>query len=146
MDTQRAGRSNRARAAKQLTADELFFYDNAGFSYKEAIETAQVGRIRCAKELALAELTAERLGWEVEWEWDNDIDDSWLTPEEQAKEHEWTCARLWDAEHKTVLAAIGGVVDATPTYQRVIEAELASEALAELNTMRVSAFAEPITA
>jgi hypothetical protein len=138
----KAGRTSLSHARKQLSPDELFFFENAGWSYDPKKESAQVGRMSCARDLAKAEKIAEQLGWEVEWEWDNDIDDSWMSPEEQAKDHEWLCARLMDGN--TVLEALGGIVDADANYRRVIEAELAAEALARLNAMRISAFAEPL--
>lgn len=49
--------------------DELratgFFYEHAGYSYGPE-ETRAEGRARCARELAIAELTARERGWHVE--------------------------------------------------------------------------------
>ena len=45
--------------APKLAVDEKFFFDNAGYSYDPKIETAVEGKIRCAKQLALAERAAQ---------------------------------------------------------------------------------------
>jgi hypothetical protein len=132
--TTKPGRSKRAKAAKQLTPAELFFYDHAGYSYKTGEETPEQGRIRCAKDLAEAESIAARLQWFCEWEWDNDIDDSWMDEEERAKPHEWLCVRLMDGDK--VLQALGGIVDPDNDYRRVVEAELADEELSERDKAR----------
>jgi hypothetical protein len=124
----KSGRTKRAKAVKQLTPAELFFYDHAGYSYGKD-EKPEDGRIRCAKDLAESESIAARLQWSYEWEWDNDIDDSWMDEEERAKPHEWLCVRMMDGNK--VLQALGGIVDPDNDYRRVVEAELASEELAE---------------
>jgi len=105
----------------------LFFLENAGY-------TTPPGRAQCALDLARAEQLAEQLGLEAEWEEDNYVDDSWM--DEQARE---------DLENGTTIgpfyvsigsAAVGGVHVLAPTWQRddpyvrVLNAELASEALA----------------
>jgi hypothetical protein len=139
----KAGRTSLARARKQLTPDELFFFEHAGWGYDPKKETAQAGRLRCAKDLARAEMIADQLDWYYEWEQDQDPDLSWMSEEEQAKEHEVLVCRLFDSKDR-VLEAIGGVTDADRNYGRVIEAELALEALDHLNAMRVSAFVDPL--
>jgi hypothetical protein len=68
--TTRAGRSKEAKARKQLTADQFFFYQNAGYVYDSKTETPEQGRLRCAKELAAAEAIGQRLGYAFEWEFD----------------------------------------------------------------------------
>lgn len=125
-----AGRSKAAKARKSLTADQLFFFENAGYSYK-APESAEQGRIRCAIELAKAEEYARGLGWEFEWEPDQSPDLSWMSDEERSQEHEVLCCRIPDPSNpKYSLASLCGIVDADRNYGRVIEAELAIEALA----------------
>jgi hypothetical protein len=127
-----AGRTSRAKATKVLTKDELFFFDHAGYSYKTGEETAQQGRIRCASSLAHAEQLADRLGWTFEWEYDQDPDLSWMTPEELAKDHEVLGCILKDADGQ-VLESLWGIVDADANYRRVVEAELADQAEYELD-------------
>ena len=94
----------------------------------------------CAKALAEAELAAEANGWECEWQDDDagcsgcdcgskDCACSAGTP------HETLGCVLRD-EHGKALASLWGICGATDSYRRVVEAELASEALAELNTER----------
>ncbi len=139
----KAGRTSLVKARKVLTLTELFFFEHAGYSYDPKTETAQVGRIRCARGLALAEHVASELGWQYEWcdDWQGDHS---CYEENEGPESCESCV-LRDAQGK-VLASLGCIDDADNSYRRVIEAELASEALAELNVMRVSAFTEPITA
>lgn len=127
----KAGRSKAAKAKKQLTAAQLFFYENAGYSVGKG-ETQEQGRIRCAIELAQAEKYARNLEWEFIWDWDECPDLSWMTEEEQAEEHEVLCCRIPDPEKpRYSLASLSGITDPDSNYRRVIEAELASEALAE---------------
>jgi hypothetical protein len=68
--TAKAGRSKLAKARKQLTPDQLFFYEHAVYSYDPKTETAEAGRIRCAKDLAEAEVIGQRLDYQFEWDWD----------------------------------------------------------------------------
>lgn len=89
------------------------------------------GRTVCAAELARAENEAPMHGITFEWHWEDDFDDSWMSVAERAKDHEWTycVARGPDGD---VLASLGGICDASREYMRVVEAELAAEALANL--------------
>lgn len=128
----KAGRSKEAKARKQLNPDQFFFYQNAGYSFDPKAETAEQGRIRCAVELARAEEYARNLGWEFEWELDQDPDLSWMSDEEREQEHEVLCCRIPDSEKpRYSLASLCGITDPDSNYRRVIEAELASEALAD---------------
>jgi hypothetical protein len=89
----KAGRSKEAKARKQLTADQFFFYQNAGYSHSQA-ETPERGRLRCARELAEAEAVAQRLEYAFEWEFDECADLSWMSDEEREQEHEVLCCRI----------------------------------------------------
>jgi hypothetical protein len=120
----KSGRSKRAKATKQLTPVELFFYDNAGYSYSQD-EAPEAGRIRCAKSLAKAEQYAQNLGWEYEWQNDNDADLSWLAEGETVE----TCEGCILRGEADVLESLWGITDASDNYRRVVEAELALEAL-----------------
>jgi hypothetical protein len=99
--------------------------------------------------LARAEARAAALGWEVRWDWDEDAgapDTSWCPicermaandrtlPREVSvgHAHEILCAVLVDADGK-VLGSLGGIADPDHAYRRLVEAELALEALAEID-------------
>ena len=110
-----------------MNRDQQFFYDNAGFGYDPKTETAEQGREKCAIALAAAEEQARNTeGWYFEWTPDWDIDDSWMTPAEKRKPHNWEVCQLLDSNDH-VLASLSGIVDASTAYRRVVEAELASE-------------------
>lgn len=109
-----------------------FFHDNAGWS-------TPPGKAACALSLARAETAAEELGIEFTWETDDDIDDSWMDERERAKPHEWLICRAVLGDR--VLAALCGIVDPDRTYGRVVEAELAQEAIDELNATAEAAYA-----
>ena len=122
----------------RLTEAEQFFYDNAGYS-RAMDEPAYSGRTRCAVLLADAERHAESHGWQYRWEIDADAD---ITPTDNyfvsGAEH-WECL-LFDKEGN-VLASLGSIdlgYDSTGVYAnhpndvpygRVVQAELASEAM-----------------
>ncbi len=122
---EREKRTMRRQTAKQ------FFFKHAGWSYSPAEETAVKGRWRCAEALAEAEAYAQEHDWTFDWEWDSDADLSFMTDEEREKEHECLMCTCVDTEHET-LASLCGIVDADANYRRVVEAELASEALADI--------------
>ena len=132
----KTGRSKAAKAKKTLTKDQLFFYDNAGYSYNAAKgETAEQGRVRCAIELAKAEEYAVGLDWTYEWDWDEcgcsgcDCDSTECACSTGA-EHETLAVVLKDQDGR-VLASLGRICGATSEYRRTVEAELANEALVQ---------------
>ena len=136
----KAGRSKAARAKQTLTREEFFFYENAGYSYDTKSETAEQGRIRCAKGLARAETEASRFGWVCEWLRDDsgcsgcdcgseDCDCS------TGKPHETLGCVLKDANGDT-LESLWGICGPSQSYARVVETELASEALARIEQER----------
>ena len=122
-----------ANNLKTLSKAERFFYDHAGYSYDAKTETAQQGRIRCARAMAIAEEQAANLDWCFCWEPDEQgcigcdckSDDCKCSTGE---DHETLCCLVRDYEGNT-LASLGGICGATPQYSRVVEAELACEAL-----------------
>ena len=118
----KAGRSKAAKARKQLTADQLFFYEHAGYSYNPQTETAEQGRIRCAISLALAEEQARNLGYEFEWEYDECPDLSWMSDEEREQEHEVLCCRIPDPDRpRYSLASLCGITDPDSNYCRSLK-------------------------
>lgn len=119
-----------------------FHYEHGGYCYDPATERPEDGRARCALAAAGAEAWAKEQGLEFRWE------DDW-----QVGSHRDAFGRgsaYEDAEPETCeqcgawlgdecLAAIGCVDDADDNYRRVIEAELAMEARAELTRLMVAA-------
>jgi hypothetical protein len=112
-----------------------FFYDHAGSSHNPSVETLEQGRLRGAKELAIAAYRAIDEGLSFEWNIDlgddsssfNDDPDPWQL---------WYC---WcrDADGKVVasLCSIDFGRDGAPwedPYRRVVEAELAQEYFASV--------------
>ena len=139
----RAGhRAGEPRATTRLfkpnpfKAATAFFYKHAGWASREGLTAAQNRGVRRAnaRSLAEAEAEAERRGWKVAWEddpsgWDSlgDVDPSEVS--------EVLSAVLKDDDGRA-LASLGSIafgkgqsVEADRRYGRVIEAELALEAL-----------------
>ncbi len=106
-----------------------FFYEHGGYSYGQG-GTKEQGRLRCARALAEAEAYASAHGWRVCWSDDWSIGD-------HAKEYDCyedggpeTCehAALYTADG-TLIGSLSCIDDASTNYRRVVEAELASEAM-----------------
>lgn len=116
-----------------LTADEQFFYDNAGWSHHPDKETSENGHRRSARELAEAEAYARAKNWNCTWEpdpdpWDGDV------PYD---------GPLWGAtlrdDKGNILASLWSIAvehEGDP-YARVVNAQLALEAMDE--AMKVDA-------
>lgn len=111
-----------------LTADEQFFYDNADYSYAQD-ETPEMGRVRCAKALANAERWARAN--EAHYEWSNDWSVGDHTKEFDCYEDGGpeTCEEATLYIKGEMVASLGCVDDASREYRRVVEAELAEEAM-----------------
>lgn len=118
--------------------DVAFFQMHAGWSYALDVEHEDVGRLAGAVRLARAEAHARHRGWVVEWDIDPDVDSSDHS-DEQPPYPLWECI-LWpsdpsDAGEPPPLAGMGAIDlgrEGRPDgsdYARVIEAELAAEAL-----------------
>ncbi len=108
-----------------------FFLRHAGFSYDPKTETADAGRRRCARDLANAEKRGYA-GVSFAWLIDPDTDSSEWCDEPPAYD-QWVC--VCRDPNGNVLASLGGIDfgrDGSPysdPYRRVVEAELAQEAL-----------------
>ena len=104
---------------------EAFFYANAGYSYDPKTETEEQGRIRCARDLARAELWAEKQGYRFEW-MDDDINSSFYNDDLPVRN--LYCCQMWAVDGRTPVQSLGGI-DAPEQdgYFRVIQAELASQ-------------------
>lgn len=116
---------------KKMTAFQ-FFYLHAGYSYVAASETELQGRRRCAKELVAAEAAARDAGYSFAWSVDPCADSS--DHSEEAPPYAlWVCTAR-DGQGK-IAGSVGAVDfgrDGEPwgqPYRRVVEAELAMEAL-----------------
>jgi len=109
-----------------------FFKQHAGYSYNPAAETPEQGRQRCARSLARAERKASDTGMSFGWSVDPCFDSREFSDETPAYQL-WQCV-AYDSDGRAV-AALSGIDfgrDGTPwgdTYRRVVEAELAAEAL-----------------
>jgi len=131
-----------------MTKDEQFFYDNAGYSYGKG-ETREQGRMRCARSLAEAEVYAWDHDWVFSWEYDDNGCSgcdcgSPDCPCASGAEHETLGCILFNREQRAhgnvippqiALASLWGICEPTTEYRRVVEAELASEALYNLRSL-----------
>ena len=125
-----------------MTKQQQFFYDNAGYSYDPKTETEQRGRERGACELAAAETFATEQGWSCDWEPEQEnprdvfgdpdpVNGPFYDPE-----NEFFVCLLRD-ENGKVIESLGMIEAPSREYRRVVEAELASEAMhRELSTAR----------
>jgi hypothetical protein len=116
---------------------ERFFYEHAGYSFDPKTETAEDGRARAARQLAAAETWAERVGVEYRWEDDWGIGShreffgEGSAYEDREPE---TCEAVVAYLSGRAVGSLGCIDDADANYRRLIEAEIASEAMfAELN-------------
>lgn len=136
-----------------VSEGEAFFFEHAGWGYHPDRETPEEGRMRGARTLRAAEVYAQREGWHVDWEEDPDP----ITDDDVERDEDYSqyVAVLYDSEGN-VLGSLGSIdlgsdtcmgYDARPhhfeggpitgeplrkvydPYVRVVEAELASEAL-----------------
>jgi hypothetical protein len=108
-----------------------FFFEHAGYGHGPG-ETPEQGRKRGAIALAKAEQEATARGWAIEWHEDPEGWDS-LGDIDPDDVKEVLYAVLKD-ENGKVLASLGSIVDPDRASGRVVEAELALEALNERTT------------
>ena len=122
-----------------LNRATLFFAKHAG-------SATPPGRMACARELAKAERWAEGI-LTFKWEWDDcpDLSDC-DTCEHLGRCRDRECLRCkyWSRHEHEILAvssrymdgsqgpSLGGIEDSDEDYRRVVEAELALEAMAEV--------------
>lgn len=118
-----------------------FHWEHGGYNYDPATETPDQGRARCALAAAGAEAWAKEQGIEFRWEDDWTVTDhaheycADAYPNGNPETCECCAAYLGD----DVLACLACIDDATDEYRRVIEAELAMEARAEMTRLLVAA-------
>ncbi len=105
-----------------------FFLKSAGYSVAQG-ETQQQGRQRTARELARAEKWASDNGVTFDWVADEDADpNDWDGEGPIGEVAEGCIARCASGG---TLASLWGIWDADTAYRRVVQAELASEAMSE---------------
>lgn len=120
---------------------ESFFFIHAGYSYDPKKETRKQGRARCASELATAARYARKHDWWYEWEPDWSIGshrDFYGADSAYADREPDTCEScILRDSNDNVLGSLGCIDDAAVGgYRRVIEAELALEAMHEAEHKR----------
>ena len=114
------------KAQDRLRKRTKFFIEHAGVSYRPGKETKAQGRRRGAEALARAEQYAEEQGWKVEWDYDQN--EYQMGDAETEMPNEVLVAVLRDADGH-VLESLGGIGDPSDSCRRVVEAELALEAM-----------------
>ena len=124
--------STRKQSPKQ--AAFLFFLRNAGYSFDPKTESKQAGRARCARQLAAAEREASELGYYFEWydDWDGCIGCDCDSPDcecSTGEPHECLVCQIFAPDCESCAASLGSICKPSTEYRRVIEAELALEAL-----------------
>lgn len=114
------------RSATPTAKAVAFFYKHAGSSYRPGKETKAQGKRRGAIALARAEAEASSRGWRVEWEGDPEPYEMGDAETEEPNEVLGAVLRDEDGHN---LASLWGIGDPDRNYRRVVEAELALEAL-----------------
>lgn len=128
-----------------MTKQEQFFYDNAGYSYNPKTETETEGRQRGAVAMAQAETYAREHNWSFSWEYEQERpQDVFGKPCPRKSKcnlsdckfahynprNEFFSCLLWDnGDTPKVIGSLGMIEAPTREYRRVVEAELALEAM-----------------
>ena len=107
-----------------MTKQEQFFYDNAGSSYDPKTETKEQGQERGARRLAEAETYAAQSGWTFEWGQDDRCDHG-----KDCDNHSHMAEYCLLSNGDEVLASLSMICGPTSDYRRVVQAELALEAM-----------------
>jgi len=125
-------------AEMALNLAAAFFRDNAGFAYNPKTETSDEGKVRHARELAVAEMEIQKnSNYRYEWAVDPGMDSSDFETDEKKRPHRLWCVTLY-RRHESI-DHLGGVdfgANGSPkkdSYRRVVEAEIA---LAHLDNIR----------
>jgi hypothetical protein len=128
--------AKRARNPFKPGTPEAFHWTNGGYSYKPP-QTPEQGRKDCAVAMAEAERRGSDMGLSYEWTPDDQTQESFRNLRRgEDPYYLWGCicrdesgkvrASLWGID-------FGGAEPWGESYRRVVEAELASEALHELD-------------
>lgn len=120
----------------ELAEAQQFFIDSAPWSYSPDTETPEVGQRRSAIRLAFAEEWVKQSGVQFEWgsDWDVGSHRDFYGPDSVYADGEpSTCEGCMAIdEDGTVLASLMCIDDATDEVRRVVEAELALEAMSHI--------------
>jgi hypothetical protein len=124
-----------------------FFVSQAGYSYDPKVETALQGRQRAAKRLAAAERWADAQRLVAVWQNDPDCgpdDFDFEADKDHVREHGAVGCILYrpcddhgtECKHAECLGSLWGITESLDNrqrdaYRRVVEAELALEAMAD---------------
>lgn len=114
-----------------MTQSEQFFFDNGGYAYAPG-EIPEQRKLRCAQSLAKAELDGREAGLSFQWREDERDSSDW-SDEKPAWKLYVCCCFGPDGKALASLHGIDFGRDGTPessSYRRIVEAELAMEALA----------------
>lgn len=135
---------------KAMSLAVAFFWQHASTSYDPKTETRAQGRRRGAESLASAEAWAVEQGmtftWEADYYGDSLVDMNHATDDNREGWCEADCGKTHEvfaavARYRdgSVAGSLGGVIDPTRDYCRVVNAELASEARSEAMTLLLEA-------
>lgn len=126
--------ATKARNPFKPGTDAAFFWTHSGYSYDPKTETAEQGRKRCAEASADAEANGRAAGLSFEWSVDPHADSREFA---KGPAYElWQCV-CHDSDGK-ILASLHAIDFGRgrdpwgDPYRRIVESELAAEALAEL--------------
>jgi len=109
-----------------------FFYEHGGFSWVPATQTKEQGMQESAQRLAAAEAFAREADWYFEWDLDAPgrmLDRPQGENGEPIGDECFYC-QLLDKDGE-MLECLCGIWDPSREYRRVVEAELALQAMAE---------------
>jgi len=120
-----ARRSPAQKDNDKLKKKIAFFYKHGGYGRSPG-QSVEEGRRESAERLARAEAFGESAGWKVSWT--TDQDEYQLGDAETEPPSEVLVATLLDADDN-VLGSLGGIGDPDNNYKRVVEAELALDAM-----------------
>lgn len=126
--------SRKAHRIVVRDAATQFFFEHAGYSYNPKTETAEQGRQRGAERLAAAERFAAEKSFVFEWNYDEEgcIGCDCGNPDcacSSGASHEVLYCLLRESDNGEVLQSLSGICEPSREYRRVVEAELALEAM-----------------
>lgn len=128
-----AGHHDLPRRNCKLCEPVRFFFDNGGFSYNPETETEEEGKLRSARDLAAAEAWAKTNYLTFDWNLDPEPD---LSACDCGEDHGPVYTVVLFDPAGVVLGSLGGITFGEgglwgDPYRRVVEAEVAYEAMEE---------------